>query len=114
VPQIVLVSSSNYPSETAHVQLREVLCCAFVILALIGAANARNNPHVADADREYAAIFSHAEKPCAKESTTIDYEECIGKEVEFTENHLNAFLGAVRGILTKEYGATAASDWLAR
>jgi hypothetical protein len=47
---------------------------AFVILAFVGAANARNNPHVADADREYAAVFSHAENPCAKESTTLDYE----------------------------------------
>jgi uncharacterized protein YecT (DUF1311 family) len=27
--------------------------------------------------------------------------------VEFTENHLNAFLEAVRGILTNEHGATA-------
>jgi uncharacterized protein YecT (DUF1311 family) len=52
-------------------------------------------------------VFSHAENPCAKESTTIDYEECIGKEVEFTENHLNAFLEAVRGILANEHGATA-------
>jgi uncharacterized protein YecT (DUF1311 family) len=80
---------------------------ALVILALIGAANARNNPHVADADREYAAVFSHPDNPCAKESTTLDYEECIGKEVEFTENHLNAFLEAVRGILANQYGATA-------
>jgi uncharacterized protein YecT (DUF1311 family) len=80
---------------------------AFVILALLGAASAKDHPHVADADREYAAVFSHAENPCAKESTTLDYEECIGKEVEFTENHLNAFLEAVRGILANEYGATS-------
>ncbi len=79
----------------------------FVILALVGVPNAKDNPHVADADREYATVFSHPDSPCAKESTTFDYEECIGKEVEFTERHLNAFLEAVRGIVANEYGATA-------
>jgi uncharacterized protein YecT (DUF1311 family) len=29
-------------------------------------------------------------------------EQCIGKEADFTEKHLNAFLEAVRGILTDE------------
>lgn len=64
-------------------------------------------PTVADADREYAAIFAHGNNPCAKEATTLDYEQCIGKEVEFTKNHLNAFLTAVRALLSNEYGATA-------
>jgi uncharacterized protein YecT (DUF1311 family) len=82
----------------------------FVILALIGAANAKDHPHVAYADREYAAVFSHAENPCAKESTTLDYEQCIGKEVEFTENHLNAFLAAVRGILADEDSAPVGTE----
>ena len=83
------------------------LSIGFVILALIGAANAKDHPRVADADREYAAVFSHGENPCAKESTTLAYEQCIGKEVEFTERHLNAFLAAVRGILADEDGAPA-------
>jgi uncharacterized protein YecT (DUF1311 family) len=74
----------------------------FVILALISAANAKNHPHVADADREYATVFSHMENPCANESTTLSYEQCTGKEVEFTEKHLNTFLAAVRGILADE------------
>jgi uncharacterized protein YecT (DUF1311 family) len=72
-----------------------------------GAANAERHPHVADADREYAAVFSHGENPCAGGSTTSGYEQCIGKEVEFTENHLNAFLEAVRGILADEDGVPA-------
>jgi len=83
---------------------------AFAMLALIGAANAGDKRHVADADREYAAVLSHAENPCAKESTTLDYEQCIGKEVEFTENHLNAFLGAVRGILADEDSVPAGTE----
>jgi uncharacterized protein YecT (DUF1311 family) len=74
----------------------------FLILALIGAANAKDHSHVADADREYAAVFSHGENPCAKESTTFDYNQCIAKEVEFTESHMDAFLVAVRGILADE------------
>jgi uncharacterized protein YecT (DUF1311 family) len=84
--------------------------CTFVFMAFIGAANAKDHPHVADADREYAAIFSHVENPCTKESTTMGYAQCIGKEVEFTENHLNAFLAAVRGILADEDGAPAGAE----
>jgi len=56
------------------------------------------------ADREYAAVFSHNEAPCAKQSTTATYEQCIGKEVEFTETHMNAFLAAVRGVVADENG----------
>ena len=76
------------------------------IFTLIGAANAKGHPHVADADREYAAVFSHADDPC-HESTTVGWEQCLGKEVEFTEIHLNAFLEAVRGILADEDGGAA-------
>jgi uncharacterized protein YecT (DUF1311 family) len=76
-----------------------------VILALIGAANAKDHPHVADADREYEAVLSHGENPCAKQSTTIGFEQCFGKEVEFTEDHLTAFLDAVRAIVADERGA---------
>ena len=81
-----------------------------VILGLIGAENAKDHPHVAEADREYAEVFSHVEDPCANESTTMGYAQCIGKEVEFTENHLNAFLAAVRGILSDEDGAPAGAE----
>jgi uncharacterized protein YecT (DUF1311 family) len=82
---------------------------ASVVFALIATLHAKDHPHVADADREYAAVFSHAENPCAKEATTLAYEQCIGKELEFTESHLNAFLTAVRGILTEQDGGPAGS-----
>jgi uncharacterized protein YecT (DUF1311 family) len=86
------------------------LISGFAILTLIGAVCAADHPHVAEADREYAAVFSHGENPCANESTTLSYEQCIGKEVEFTENHLNAFLTAVRGILADEGGAASGAE----
>ena len=86
------------------------LSIGLAILALIGAANAKDHPHVAEADREYAAVFSHVENPCAKESTTLGYEQCMGKELEFTRNHLDAFLEAVRRILADEDGATPSTD----
>jgi len=88
------------------------LSIGLAILALIGAANAKDHPHVAEADREYAAVFSHVENPCAKESTTLGYEQCMGKEVEFTETHLKAFLAAVRAIPADEAGARRAPSRL--
>ncbi len=85
------------------------LAGGLITLVLAGAANAQDaHPHVADADREYAAVFSRVENPCANESTTLSYEQCMGKELEFTEKHLNAFLAAVRGIVADEGAAQAA------
>ncbi|MGA7926681.1 MAG: hypothetical protein WCA20_11835 [Candidatus Sulfotelmatobacter sp.] len=78
-----------------------------------GAADAERHPHVADADREYAAVFSHGENPCAGESTS-GYERCIGKEVQFTEYHLITFLEAVRGILADEAGVPAGAESAAK
>jgi uncharacterized protein YecT (DUF1311 family) len=89
----------------------QCLIGAFVIFILAGAANAQNtHPHVAEADREYAAVFSQEGNPCAKEQTTLGYASCIGKELEFTEKHLEAFLAAVRGIVTDEDGGAAAPE----
>jgi uncharacterized protein YecT (DUF1311 family) len=85
------------------------LAIGLVIFTLTGAVSAKEHPHVADADREYAAVFSHADNPC-HESTTVGWEQCLGKEVEFTENHLNAFLEAVRAILAEEDGSAADAE----
>lgn len=80
--------------------------------ALIGGANAQDpdSQYLAEADREYAALFSHVENPCPNESTTLSYNLCIGREVEFTQKHLNAFLAAVRGIVTSEEGTASALE----
>jgi uncharacterized protein YecT (DUF1311 family) len=90
------------------------LASGLISLVLAGTANAQDaHPHVADADREYAAVFSRGDNPCANESTTLGHEQCIGKELEFTEKHLDAFLAAVRGIVADEDAArttTQAAD----
>jgi uncharacterized protein YecT (DUF1311 family) len=61
-------------------------------------------------DREYAAVFSHAENPCPKEPTTLSYNQCIGKEVEFAEQHLNAFLAVVRAIVADDDAARTSAE----
>src|ERR1700691_4090585 len=59
------------------------LAGGLIALVLAGAANVQDaHPHVADADREYAAEFSRGANPCAYESTALSYEQCIGKELE--------------------------------
>jgi uncharacterized protein YecT (DUF1311 family) len=88
---------------------RKVILSGFAILCLVGTLCAKDHSHVAEADREYAAVFSHGENPCANKFNTLDYGECIGKEVEFTETHLNAFLMAVRGILGEGSGMAPAA-----
>jgi uncharacterized protein YecT (DUF1311 family) len=80
-----------------------IIFCSLITCMLVSVTNSQDaHPHVADADREYAAVFSHPENPCPNQSNTVSYEQCIGKELEFTEMHLNAFLAAVRGIVTDD------------
>jgi len=85
------------------------VCGLLVVLGLVGIANALGAPsHVADADREYSAVFSHPESPCVHESTTAGFDTCFGAELQFTEKHLDAFLVAVRGIVVDESPAPSA------
>jgi uncharacterized protein YecT (DUF1311 family) len=60
------------------------------------------NSNVADADREYAAVFSHPAKPCPSATNTVSYNLCIQKEIDFTEQHLTAFLAAIRAIASQD------------
>jgi uncharacterized protein YecT (DUF1311 family) len=84
---------------------------ALLTLMLAGAANAKDaHPHVADADREFASVLAHGENPCPNESTTVSYEQCIGKALELTEKHLDAFLAAVRGIVADEDAGEAGAQ----
>jgi uncharacterized protein YecT (DUF1311 family) len=104
--------------EVVMSRYAKFLAGGLIALLLAGAANAQDaHPHVADADREYAAVFSRGENPCPNESTALSYAQCMGKELEFTEKHLNAFLTAVRGIMadedaSKEAGKVKESDLL--
>ncbi len=84
-------------------------CHGLVVACLTLAASAQQrHSYVADANREYAAIFSHPEKPCATEDTTLGYGICIGKEVDFTETHLTGLLTAIRGIAARDDAGYAA------
>jgi len=85
----------------------------FASLALAAPAQQRHS-YVADANREYAAIFSHPEKPCATEDTTLGYGICIGKEVDFTETHLASLLTAIRGIAARDDAEDATNSSHAR
>jgi uncharacterized protein YecT (DUF1311 family) len=80
-----------------------------VLIAITLAASAQQrHSYVADANREYAAIFSHPEKACATEDSTAGYGSCIGKEVTFTETHLASLLTAMRGIAAQDDARYAA------
>jgi len=84
-------------------------CLGLVLAAVALAAPAQQrHSYVADANREYAAIFSHPEKPCATQDTTLGYGICIGKEVDFSETHLAGLLTAIRGIAAEDDAGYAA------
>jgi uncharacterized protein YecT (DUF1311 family) len=57
---------------------------------------------IADAKREYAVVFSHPDKPCSGKDadTTVGYEECMSKELDFLNPHLETFVKAMRSMAT--------------
>jgi uncharacterized protein YecT (DUF1311 family) len=86
----------------------------FGFMMLLGAAGVHAQDaksHVADAKREYAAIFSHPESPCTgpDSSNTVGYETCMSKELDFLQPHLDAFLAALRLVEAGTSPATASS-----
>lgn len=76
-------------------------CCAFMFCLVMTAASAQRHSYVADANREYRAIFSHPENPCAATQNEAEYDDCIGKEVAFSEAHLAKLFIAIRGIASQ-------------
>ncbi len=91
--------------------VNRLVCCALTLSLAPTAAHAQpHHSHVADAKREYAAIFSHPDNPCSMEQTTAGYDDCIGKELAFTEAHLAALLTAVRGIASDDAPASPAES----
>ena len=59
------------------------------------------DPHAVHAKRVYAEVFAHPEQPCPWHDNASD-EDCIGKELQFTEEHLDAFVATLR-ILAAEW-----------
>lgn len=80
--------------------LRSISCGVLLCFAAATLGAQDIKPHVADAMREYAAIFSHPDAVCtgADASSTVGYETCMNKELTFLEPHLDAFVAAVRAI----------------
>jgi len=81
---------------------RLVGCTLALAASSFTASAQQQHSYVAEANREYAAIFSHPDNPCATKGTTSSYLDCIGKEVTFTELHLANFLIAIRGIASHD------------
>ena len=73
----------------------------FVVCSLMcvwmTAAQTSGSSHAADAKREYAAVFAHPDNPCTW-TDNASYLECMGKEIAFTEGHLDAFVAAMRAV----------------
>ena len=69
------------------------LCCAAVAHSQI------THSYAADAYREYAAVFGHSDNPCTDDGP-VPYETCMAKELAFIDPHLNAFVTAIRGVLS--------------
>lgn len=54
--------------------------------------------HGAAANREYAVVFAHSEKPCSADYGTAPYVQCMSKELRFVEFHLDTFVMDLRGM----------------
>lgn len=77
--------------------------CTFVFCTAMTTVSAQqHHSYVADAKREYAAVFSQPEKPCATAEDEANYKRCIGKVVELTDAHLTKLFIAIRGIASQD------------
>ena len=83
--------------------LRRSVCSGMLLVSAVPAAFGQ--PHrsfVADANREFAAIFSHPKTACSSRQTTSGYSDCISRQVAFTELHLANLITAIRGIAAQD------------
>ncbi len=77
---------------------------AAVVLAVISVNSVSSRcqspaiQHGTEANREYAAVFAHSDNPCSADTATAPYLECMGKELQFIEAHLDSFVEDLRGI----------------
>ena len=78
------------------------ICGVFVMFGTVAAQAPGTHSNIADAKREYAAVFSHPDKPCSGKDadSTFDFESCMDKELDFLAHHLEAFVKAMRGMAT--------------
>jgi len=52
----------------------------------------------AAANREYAAVFAHSANPCSADYATAPYVQCMSKELDFVEAHLDSFVNDIRSL----------------
>jgi uncharacterized protein YecT (DUF1311 family) len=74
-----------------------VLAAISIDSAMAQSQSAKPDPGVA-ANREYAAVFAHPDNPCSTDYATLPYVQCMDKELDFIESHLDAFIQALRGL----------------
>ena len=68
-----------------------------IAAACIGRSDGAGYKHAAEAKREFDAVFAHPDNACPW-TDNRSYLECMGKEIAFTQGHLEAFVAAMRGI----------------
>jgi len=76
-----------------------VCCAASLALAQVSASE-----HAEAAQREYATVFSHPDRPCHW-TDNYSFLQCMNKEIDFTEAHLDAFVTAMKGIAAEKDAA---------
>ena len=79
-------------------RIRVVALVAISIDSAMARGQSAAVEHGAAANREYAAVFAHPDNPCSTDYATAPYMQCMSKELEFIEPHLDAFIEALRGI----------------
>jgi uncharacterized protein YecT (DUF1311 family) len=54
--------------------------------------------HGAAANLEYRAVFSRSKTPCSEDYSTAPYLQCMSKELDEIEKHVDAFVEDLRGV----------------
>lgn len=74
------------------------MSCAVALSAASCLGQDARVQHGAEANREYATVFSRSDKPCMENSATGSYVECMNQELATIEAHLDSFVEDIRGM----------------
>ena len=75
-----------------------VAAVCFMLLSVLARGQNAETERGAAANREYAAVFAHSSSPCSADYRTQPYLQCMSKELDFVETHLDAFVTDLRGV----------------
>ncbi len=73
-------------------------------IASLSRAQESSSQYAKKAQQEYAAVFSHPDQPC-QWADNYGFLQCMNKEIDFTEAHLDAFVTAMKGIAAERDAA---------